>query len=44
MSRRRIREDPDQFEFDFVYALRQPCVFNMAKKELLDYLPVASRV
>ena len=44
MSRRRIREDPDQFEFDFVYALRQSCVFNMTKKELLDYLPVASRV
>ena len=44
MSRRRTRENPAQIEFDFVAALRQPCVFNMTKKELLDYLPVAPRV
>ena len=42
--RRKNLEDQAQAEFDFIYALRQPCVFNMAKKELLDYLPVASRV
>ena len=44
MSRRKCRDDPRQFEFNFTNHLQQPCIFDMTRKELLDYLPKAPKI
>ena len=44
MARKRPADNPNQTEFSFVLQVQQPCVFNMTRAELLDYLPRASKV
>ena len=44
MARKRSADNPNQIEFSFVAQMQRPCVFNMTRAELLDYLPKASKV
>lgn len=44
MRQRKHRDNPNQLELDFSFHLKQPCIFEMTRKELLDYLPKAPKV